>query len=81
MPDADEERMRELRGRLERLRDAPGAHLGIDGMLEELEAFESLPHTDTDEARAEWGDKPHIRGQLAEMEAAVRWEENHPGVG
>ena len=77
-----EERMHGLRQRAERLRDAPGAHReGVDAMLADLSRYESLPSTDTAEARAEWADKEHIRGQLAEMEAAVRWEENRLGVG
>ena len=80
-PNTFEERMRGLRGRLERLREAPAAHLGIDGMLRELSAFEALPGTDTPEARAEWADKDHIRGQLAEIEEAVAWEENREGIG
>ena len=82
MPDSVEARMRELRERLERLRDAPGAHReGVDAMLSELMHYESLPSADTAEARAEWADKPHVRGQLAEMEEAVRWEERRLAPG
>ena len=77
-----EERMHGLRQRAERLRDAPGAHReGVDAMLAELRHYESLPGTDSDDARDEWADEAHVRGQLAEMEAAVRWEENRLGVG
>ena len=76
-PDTVEARMRELRGRLERLRDAPGAHReGAESMLAELAYYEGLPRTETAEARAEWADREHIRGQLAEIWAALRWEEN-----
>ena len=76
MPDADEKRMSELRQRLERLRDAPGVHReGIDGMLDELSYYEGLPRDGE-----EWADKEHIRGQFAEIRAAVRWEEDRLGL-
>ena len=82
MPHTVEARIRELRQRLERLRDAPGAHReSAVAMLSELAHYEALPHTDTAEARREWADKEHMRRQLAEMEEAVRWEERRLAPG